>query len=67
MMSSTSPVEVGFMKNVFLLFLHGKESKVFWEVGIFSTSLEAINVKKLLNWKATFIFATHYEKIDQPQ
>ena len=49
MMSSTSSVEFGVMKNVFLLFPPRKESKVFLEVGIFSASLEAIDVKKLLN------------------
>ena len=40
------------MKNVLSLFFPRKESKVFWKVGIFSTSLEAIDVKKLLNWLA---------------
>ena len=37
------------MKNLFLLFLPRKILKVFLEVGIFSTSLEAIDVKKLFN------------------
>ena len=53
MTSSTSSVDVGLMKNVFSLFLPRKESKVFLEVGIFSTSLKAIDAKMLLNWLAT--------------
>ena len=52
MVSSTSSLEVGLMKNIFLLFLPENISKAFLEVGIFSTSLEAIDVKKLLNWLA---------------
>ena len=40
------------MKNVFSIFLPRKELEIYLEVGIFPTSLEAIDMKKLLNWLA---------------